>query len=123
MYQLLIPVGVWGQSQNCYPREVVTATNQPQIKENTMYQLLIPAMLLVGGIYSLVRNIRFLKDQAKLEKHLKVNPAGKRWVKYFGQEKALHLSRKYFVPIGIVVALAMIWIGGLTLFKMLAHYI
>ncbi|NKB61379.1 MAG: hypothetical protein GKR95_04305 [Gammaproteobacteria bacterium] len=88
-----------------------------------MYPLIIPAVLLFGGFYFLGRNISFLRNQIKLGAYLETNPAGKRWVKHFGQEKAIELFRRYFLPVGIVIALAMIWVGCWGTYKVLLQYL
>ena len=88
-----------------------------------MHPLIVPLILFVGGIYFLVRNIRLLKDKSELETYLATSPTGKAWVSRFGQEKTADLSKKYFLPLGAVVAVVMIGLGGWSLFHLLPSYI
>ena len=88
-----------------------------------MRPLIASIFLFAGGIYYFVRNNRYLKDQSKLEAYLATNPSGKLWVSRFGQEKTVELSKKYFLPLGKVIAVIMVGFGGWSLFRLLPHYL
>ena len=88
-----------------------------------MHPLIIPSILLIGGLYFLVRNIKYLRDQSELESYLATSPAGKAWLKKFGREKTIELSKKYFLPLGIVMAIVMIGIGSWSITRLLPYYL
>jgi len=71
-------------------------------------QLILPIILLLAGVYFLIRNVNYFKDESKLRNYLETSPKGKRWVNKFGLEKTVNLSKKYFLPLGIISSIGMI---------------
>jgi len=88
-----------------------------------MHPLIIPSILLIAGLYFLTRNIKFLRNSAELESYLATSPKGKLWVGKYGLEKTTELAKKYFVPLGIVIALAMVGIGSWSLYHIVPSYL
>ena len=88
-----------------------------------MHPLIIPIILLIGGLYFLVKNIRYLRDQTELEAYLTTSPTGKAWIKKFGREKTIELSKKYFLPLGIVIAIVMLGISSWSITRLLPNYL
>ena len=77
---------------------------------------LFPIIPIVAGIFFLIRNIMMLEDEDKLVKYLETSPKGKMWVKKNGIEKTIEMSKKTFIPLGIIVSLIMIGVGVYSLF-------
>lgn len=84
-----------------------------------MHLLFIPTIIFVGGWYFLFRNIRCLNDQTKLEGLLTKSLTVKYCAVKFGNEKTIELSKKYFLPAGVIVAIIMICISSWDLFRLL----
>lgn len=76
----------------------------------------IYSLLLVGaGIIGLFFSIKALVDPAFARKHVETSPKVWLWRKYFGTEKALIMTRKIFLPLGIVISLVLIILGILVI--------
>jgi hypothetical protein len=88
-----------------------------------MHPLLIPSFLFIAGLYFLVRNIQFMRNSAALESYLATSPKGKLWVGKYGLEKTTELANKYFLPLGVVIAIAMVVGGSWNLYRILPYYI
>lgn len=72
----------------------------------------IYSLLLVGtGIVGLFFSIMALVDPAFARKHVETSPKVWLWRKYFGTEKALIMTRKIFLPLGIVISSGLIILG------------
>jgi len=71
----------------------------------------IPALLTLAGLFFTIRNISHLKSEEKLIRYLETSPKGKLWVERFGMEKTMNLTKKYFLPIGTVISIAMFCYG------------
>lgn len=80
-----------------------------------MEQLIFPIILIVAGCYFLYRNVSMIGNDEKLKKYLETNPKGKLWVNKIGLEKTTNLTKKIFLPLGIVAAIAMLGFGGYSL--------
>jgi hypothetical protein len=76
-----------------------------------MEQFLFPAIMIVVGVVFLIRNIVHLRNEEKLRSYLETSPKAKLWVKKFGIEKTMSLSKSIFLPVGCLVAAAMLGIG------------
>lgn len=75
----------------------------------------IYSVILVGtGIVGLFFCIKALLDPKFARKHVETSPKVWLWRKYFGTEKALILTRKIFLPLGIVISVVLI-ISGILL--------
>ena len=88
-----------------------------------MHPLVIPIFLLIAGLYVLVRNFNLARDSAELKSYLATSPKGKLWVNKFGLDRTVELSKKYFLPLGIAIAVAMIGVSIWSLYRMLPHYL
>ncbi len=84
-----------------------------------MFEYLIMAILLMSfGGYFLYRNISFYRSEAKFIRYLETSSKAKLWVAKLGMDRTAYLTKKYFLPIGIVVAL-MLFAAGLANFVFL----
>jgi len=63
------------------------------------------------GIVGLFFSIMALVDPAFARKHVETSPKVWLWRKYFGTEKALVVTRKIFLPLGVVISLGLIILG------------
>ena len=84
-----------------------------------MHPLIIPTLVTIAGLYFMVRNIVLLRDESKLKDFLNNDPRGKFWASKLGQEKLEELSRKYLLPLGIVISLGMLGVGIWSLSRLL----
>jgi hypothetical protein len=72
----------------------------------------IYSLLLVGtGIVGLFFSTKALVDPAFARTHVETSPKVWLWRKYLGTERALVLTKKIFLPLGIVISLVLIIIG------------
>ena len=76
-----------------------------------MEHLFLPGILVIAGAFFLYRNISCIRDEAKLRDYLENSPKAKLWVNKLGIEKTVYLSKKYLLPLGIVVATALLGCG------------
>jgi uncharacterized membrane protein YbaN (DUF454 family) len=88
-----------------------------------MHPLILPSILVVAGLYFMIRNIKYLRDQPELESYLATSPTGKAWCAKYGQEKTVELSNKYFLPLGIIVSVVMLLVGSWSFYKILPTYL
>jgi len=56
-----------------------------------------------------------LVDPAFARKHVETSPKVWLWRKYFGTEKALVVTRKIFLPLGVVISSGLIILGILVI--------
>lgn len=73
-------------------------------------------MLVAIGGFFLLRNIMFYRDEEKFKAYLENSRKAKFWISKFGFEKTEALSKKYFLPLGILIAAIILLAGifGLT---------
>jgi hypothetical protein len=72
----------------------------------------IYSVLFMGtGIVGLYFSVKALVDPAFARKYVETSPKVWLWRKYFGAEKALIMTRKIFLPLGIVISLGFIILG------------
>ncbi|MGB2740353.1 MAG: hypothetical protein WBC60_07330 [Cognaticolwellia sp.] len=76
-----------------------------------MEQYLFPVIMIVVGVIFLTRNIIHFRNEEKLRSYLETSPKAKLWVKKFGIEKTMSLSKSIFLPFGSLVAAAMLGFG------------
>jgi hypothetical protein len=69
--------------------------------------LLISAITLVAGLYFAFKNISYLKDPNELDYYLRSSPKAKYWVNKHGMDKTKEISKKYFIPLGLLVSIAL----------------
>jgi len=87
-----------------------------------MEVLVLNVLVTIAGAYFFVRNVGYLRNPDKLESYLATSPKAKMWVSKFGQEKTADLTRRYFLPLGIVVAAALLILGFRNLYVLLPAY-
>mgnify|MGYP001041454942 CR=1 FL=1 len=75
-----------------------------------MESFIIPIVSILAGIYFLVRNVVLLRDREKLEAYIH-SPRLRLWIDRFGTEKTRDTTRRYLLPIGIVISLMLLGIG------------
>ena len=76
-------------------------------------------MLLILGVFFLYRNISFYRDDAKLTKYLENSRKAKLWVAKLGMEKTVRLSKKFFIPLGILIAVVLLTAG---IYGLMIHF-
>ena len=57
----------------------------------------------IGSVF-LVRNATYARDEARLRAYLQRSPKPILWVSRLGLERTVDLSKRYFVPAGILVS-------------------
>ncbi len=97
-----------------------------QVYNNTMEEnmeaYIFPVLAFVAGGYFLFRNISHFRDEGKLRHYVETSPKAKLWVKKFGIEKTVDLSRKIFIPLGILVSCVLIGIGVWAIYNVTRIY-
>lgn len=88
-----------------------------------MHPLLLPVLLTAIGAYFLARNIRYLRNQDALRDYVTTSPKAQHWLKLHGEEKTIELTRKYFLPLGVVAALVSLSIGLWTMWQVAPYYL
>ena len=88
-----------------------------------MHPLLITALATLAGAYFLIRNLTYLKNPDKLEQYLRTDPRGRFWSKKLGEERTLQLTKKYFLPLGIVMACILLFLGLRGLWYVVPSYL
>lgn len=78
-------------------------------------QVITSIMLITIGGFFLLRNIVLLRDEKKLREYLENSRKGRIWVSKFGVDKTSELSRKYFLPLGIVISAGLLIAGAVIL--------
>ncbi|MEN8134952.1 MAG: hypothetical protein ABFS18_05380 [Thermodesulfobacteriota bacterium] len=84
-----------------------------------MEQFLFPILITTAGAIFLIRNITHLLNEEKLRNYVENSPKAKLWVKKFGVEKTIILSRKIFLPLGILIACGLIGVGAWSIINLL----
>ena len=69
-----------------------------------MEAYIFPVITFLAGSYFLFRNISHLRDEGKLRHYVETRPKAKLWVRKFGVEKTIALSKRIFLPLGILVS-------------------
>ncbi|MEJ2032594.1 MAG: hypothetical protein P8Y63_06060 [Deltaproteobacteria bacterium] len=77
----------------------------------TMEQLIFPVVLTLAGAFFLVRNMILLRNEAKLANYIQTSPKAKLWVRKYGVDKTIELSKNLFLPLGMVVSTIMFCSG------------
>jgi len=70
-------------------------------------------LIIVVGSINIYYCIRNLKDQKFAEKYIRNSHKAFLLRKIFGEEKAIHIIRKIFVPLGIIIGVLLILSGVL----------
>ena len=85
--------------------------------------LLILGLATLAGALFLIRNLIYLKNPDKLEQYLRTDPTGRYWSRKLGEERTLQLTKKYFLPLGIVMACILLVVGLRGLWYTLPSYL
>jgi len=72
---------------------------------------ILTGLCIVGGLYFLIRNIKYYLNEDDLKAYLSTSNKGKAWVSKHGMDKTIDLSKKYFLPIGCIVSLCLLGVG------------
>ena len=84
-----------------------------------METYIFPIIALLAGGYFLFRNISYLRNEEKLRHYVETSPKAKLWVNKFGIEKTIDLSKKTFVPLGIVVSCILLLVGAWGIYNLI----
>ncbi|WP_027150377.1 hypothetical protein [Methylobacter tundripaludum] len=76
-----------------------------------MEPFIFPVIATLAGSFFLIRNIIHLRDEKKLREYVESSPKAKLWIKKFGLEKTITLTKQYFLPLGILVSCGLIGVG------------
>ena len=68
-------------------------------------------VLICFGAYALIRNVGMYQDEAKLIQYLEKSTKAKLWVKKLGMPKTVALSKKIFLPLGLLMSLVLVIAG------------
>ncbi|UCV00955.1 hypothetical protein [Acidovorax radicis] len=85
-----------------------------------MEALLLSLLLVVGGIYFGVRNVRLLRSEDALREYVQNSPKAALWVRKYGLDGATKMTRESFLPLGLLISVAMVALGGWNLWRMYA---
>ena len=88
-----------------------------------MHPLIIPTLCLLAGIYFFISNVMLLRDEDKLRRFLATDPRGQFWASKIGAERMLSLSKRFLLPLGLVVSCALFLVGGWSLSQILPGYL
>jgi outer membrane lipoprotein-sorting protein len=83
-----------------------------------MEQLIFPILVTLAGAYFLIRNIIHIRNEEKIQHYVETSPKARLWVKKYGEEKTIYLTKKYFLPLGILVSALILGMGLLTLSRL-----
>ena len=85
-----------------------------------METLALAITLIIGGIYFGIRNLRFLRNDDALRTYMQTSQKARVWVQKRGLEDATRITRRVFIPIGIVASCAMVSVGIWALWRLYA---
>lgn len=72
-------------------------------------------LLLLIGAVDLYYARKFLKDPQFARNYIQKSPKAYIWRKFFGEEKAIRLTKTVFAPIGIALGIILVLLGIYTL--------
>lgn len=82
-----------------------------------MEPLLLSLLLIGGGIYFGLRNVRLLRNEAALREYMQSSPKATLWVRKYGLDGAIKMARESFIPLGLAISAAMVVFGGWNLWR------
>lgn len=88
-----------------------------------MEPFVFPVIATLAGGFFLIRNIMHLRDEKKLREYIENSPKAKLWVKKFGVEKTIDLTKRYFLPLGILVSCGLLGVGLWSILSLVGAYI
>lgn len=80
--------------------------------------LILNILLLVAGLFFLLRNLLFLISESRLKDYLQTSPKGIVWVQQYGMEKAIEHAKKTLIPIGCIISIVLIGAGIFNLYRL-----
>lgn len=72
---------------------------------------IFPVIATLAGIFFLIRNSIYFRDEEKLREYIQRSPKAKLWIKKYGVEKTMSFTKKIFLPFGIVVSCGLLGVG------------
>ena len=88
-----------------------------------MHPLIIPVICTLAGAYFLLKNTLLLRDEARLNEFLNKDPRGRFWSKKLGTDRMMGLTKKVLLPLGMMVSLALLLVGGWSLYHLVPGYL
>lgn len=82
-------------------------------------QYLLPVLCTLAGLYFLIRNIVFMRNETELRKYVETSPKARRWVEQHGLEGAIRMTRSY-LPLGLAMSALLLGVGLWGWFRLLA---
>ena len=79
--------------------------------------LVLNALFLLGGVYFGLQNIHMLRSETALRKYIGCSPKAAFWVRKYGLDGAIAIAREAFIPLGVLVSLAMVGLGAWNLWR------
>lgn len=83
-----------------------------------MASSILALILVLGGVYFLIRNVRLLHNENALREYMQSNPKAAYWVKKYGLDGAMKLTHETFLPFGIAAACGMVGLGVWLLWRL-----
>ena len=80
-------------------------------------QTILVLMLLLVGVVNLRLVWKFKTDKKFAQNYIKTSPKAYFWRKKFGEERALAITKKYFIPLGSLLSIIFILFGIFLLIK------
>ena len=77
----------------------------------------INALFLLGGVYFGLRNVQMLRSETALRKYIGCSPKAAFWVRKYGLDGAIAIAREAFIPLGVLVSLAMVGLSTWNLWR------
>ncbi|GLS84549.1 hypothetical protein GCM10007894_25260 [Paraferrimonas haliotis] len=78
--------------------------------------LILPVICILAGSFFVVRNVLHMTNGARLRRYLSTSPKARLLVNKYGVEETAAISRKYLLPIGVLVGLIILLVGLRALF-------
>lgn len=77
------------------------------MQEGFIYVLLIIAI----GLFTLYSSLKLIKNPDYAKHYIKNNPKAFILRKFFGEDKALKITRSFFAPLGAIISLFLLLFG------------
>ena len=71
----------------------------------------LSAILILVGLYFGARNLRLLRDNDALRQYISASPKAAAWVQRYGVDGAMKLAKETFIPLGLLMCVALIGVG------------
>lgn len=87
------------------------------IWRNILETLALSLLMIAAGIYFGIRNVRLLTNEGALREYVQKSPKAVKWVNQYGVDGAMKMSRQSFLPLGIIMSIAMMGFGLWNLWR------